>query len=440
MPSADPVKTDAIMRLVQEYMDEAHLRSVIVRVSVDGEDLVRTAVGESMTGVPATVDMHFRNGAVAISYVSTLMLQLVDEQKMTLEDKVSEYLPDLPHADEVTIRQLAQMTSGYHDFVHREPGLREGRATSTCSRRGPPRNNSRSPSTSRSGTRPGRTGITPTPTTSSSALVLEEVTGMPLEQASQEKVLDPLGLDNTKASLTAEIPDPVLHAFTSERRGWFNIPADMSFYEESTYWNPSWTISHGAIQTSNIDDLHDSAIAVGTGELLSPESYEAMTTTDLRGTTTPVEGCASCVPLDEYQTYGLGLWITGDWYFQNPLFYGYAAVNAYLPSQRIAIAVAVTFEEEAFGASGDYSNSAEMLFRTIGAYLAPDDAPPTKPAPTDSSTSTTTGASSTTTGGTDTTTGASSTTTGASGTTTGASSTTTGASSTTTGGTDTTTE
>ena len=42
-----------------------------------------------MTGVPATPDMHFRNGAVAISYVATLLLKLVDQKKVGLDDKLS---------------------------------------------------------------------------------------------------------------------------------------------------------------------------------------------------------------------------------------------------------------------------------------------------------------------------------------------------------------
>ena len=63
-------------------MAQAHLKAVIVRVTVDGKEVVTQAVGESMTGVPATTDMHFRNGAVAISYVSTLLLMLVDEKKV----------------------------------------------------------------------------------------------------------------------------------------------------------------------------------------------------------------------------------------------------------------------------------------------------------------------------------------------------------------------
>jgi hypothetical protein len=50
-----------------------------------------------------------------------------------------------------------------------------------------------------------------------------------------------------------------------------------------------------------------------------------------------------------------------------------------LPSQKIAIAAAVTFAPEAFDDQGDYSNAADPLFRKIAAELAPDDAPPMPP-------------------------------------------------------------
>ncbi len=105
------------MRIVRDTMAQAHLKAVIVRVTVDGKEVVTQAVGESMTGVPATTGMHFRNGAVAISYVSTLLLKLVDEKKVSLDDKLSKWLPEIPHAERVTLGQLAQMTSGYVDYV-----------------------------------------------------------------------------------------------------------------------------------------------------------------------------------------------------------------------------------------------------------------------------------------------------------------------------------
>ena len=84
------------MRIVRDTMAQAHLKAVIVRVTVDGKEVVTQAVGESMTGVPATTNMHFRNGAVAISYVSTLLLKLVDQHKVSLDDKLSKYLPEIP--------------------------------------------------------------------------------------------------------------------------------------------------------------------------------------------------------------------------------------------------------------------------------------------------------------------------------------------------------
>lgn len=49
---------------------------------------------------------------------------------------------------------------------------------------------------------------------------------------------------------------------------------------------------------------------------------------------------------------------------------------AYLPSRRIAIAVAVTFDEESFDNTGAYSKAADSIFRAIGAHLAPDEPPP----------------------------------------------------------------
>jgi hypothetical protein len=55
---------------------------------------------------------------------------------------------------------------------------------------------------------------------------------------------------------------------------------------------------------------------------------------------------------------------------------GLAAVEAYLPSRRIAIAVAVTYLPEAFDDQGDYRNKTDTLFRRVAAELAPEDAPP----------------------------------------------------------------
>jgi CubicO group peptidase (beta-lactamase class C family) len=360
-------------------MKQSHLKAVIVRVTVDGKEIVTRAVGESMTGAPATPAMFFRNGAVAISYVSTLLLRLVDEKKLSLDDKLSKWLPEIPNSDRVNLGQLAQMTSGYVDFVIGNTAMNKALYAN------PFRHWTTKEQLDFAVNQP----LLYEPGTNWNyshtnyvllGLALEKATGEAMPNLLSDKVLEPLGLTNTRNWDTPEIPSPALHAFSSERRQFLAIPDGTPFYEESSFWDPSWTITHGAIQTTNIYDLEASAVGIGTGKLLSPDSYKKMTSTALRGKTHPQPGCTTCVDQNIEYTYGLGLVITGNWLVQNPLFSGYAAVQAYLPSQKIAIAVATTFEPEAFGPDGSYSNSAQTLFQKIGAELAPDDAPPTQPA------------------------------------------------------------
>jgi CubicO group peptidase (beta-lactamase class C family) len=376
--ATDTTKADAVMRIVADVMAQSHLKAVIVRVTENGREVVTRAVGDSMTGVPASPAMHFRNGSVAIWYVATLLLRLADEKKVGLDDKLSKWLPDVPNSDRVTLQQLAQMTSGYVDYVigntefdnalyedpfrQWEPDQLLGYAT----------------------TRPllYEPGTNWNYAHTNYVLLgkaLEKATGQAMPKLLEEKVLRPLGLTNTANSFTPEIPAPVLHAFTSERRAALKIPSATPFYEESTYWNPSWTITHGAIQTTNVYDMEATAAGIGSGKLLSKESYDKMVSTGLRGKTHAQPGCTTCAEMNDVYTYGMGIVISGDWLLQNPLFAGEAGVAAYLPSQKLAIAIAVTYQPEAFDDQGNYVNAADGLFRKIAAALAPDQAPPTPP-------------------------------------------------------------
>jgi CubicO group peptidase (beta-lactamase class C family) len=384
LPSKSPTSTtenpkaDAVMRIVRDTMAQEHLKAVIVRVTIDGKEVVTQAVGESMTGVPATTNMHFRNGAVAISYVSTLLLKLVDEKKVSIDDKLSKFLPEIPHADQVTLGQMARMTSGYVDYVIGNTKMNEALYADPF-RRWTVHDMLQYAVDQPLLYEPGTNWNYAHTNYVLLGLALEKATGVEMSKLLSEKVLSPLGLTNTVNSLTPEIPSPVLHAFSSERRAFLKIPAGTPFYEESTFWDPSWTITHGAIETTNIYDMEASAVGIGSGKLLSSDSYKKLVSTELRGKTHKQPGCTTCDEMTNAYTYGLGIVISGNWLVQNPMFGGYGAIEGYLPSQKIAIAAAVTFNPEAFDDQGDYSNAADPLFRKIAAELAPDDAPPMPP-------------------------------------------------------------
>lgn len=372
--SVDAGLAEQVRTIVAAQMGTRHLRSVIVRVTKAGEPVLTEAFGESMPGVPATTDMNFRNGAVAISYMATALLQLVDEKKVSLTDRLSSWLPDVPHSDQVTLGQLVQMTSGYEDYVPDEQFQKELYAD-------PFRAWTPDELQAFGTSKP----LIYTPGTNWNyahtnyvllGLALEKIADMPLEKLLQQKILTPLGLTGTRSSNTPSIPEPVLHAYTGERKEALGVPAATRFMEDSSFWNPSWTLARGAVQTTTITDMTTSADAIGSGSLLSAQSHAAQIATTLRGKTTKVPGCVNCTEMGVGFSYGLGVVLSGNWVLQNPMFGGYSAVEASLPSQKIAIAVAVTYTEAAFDGPGGVPNQALELFKIIGAAAAPTDAPP----------------------------------------------------------------
>jgi CubicO group peptidase (beta-lactamase class C family) len=177
---------------------------------------------------------------------------------------------------------------------------------------------------------------------------MEKASGRALADLIREGVLEPLSLKDTRSEATAIIQEPVLHAFDAER----------GTYEESTYWNPSWTLARGAIMTSDIADLLTSAVALGTGKLLSPESFKQQ----LAPTT------ARFKPWKEPSYYGLGIFTINGWVIQNPSFAGYAATMAYLPSRKLALAVTATMTPKA-SLDGNLSTT---ILKEVARYRAPE--------------------------------------------------------------------
>jgi len=377
-PAADSVRAAAILRILRNRMASDHLRAAIVRVTIDGKELVTEAMGESMTGVPATRDMHVRNGAIAISYVATLLLQLVDEKRVSLDDKLSRWLPEIPNAHRVTLGQLARMTSGYRDSVIGNAAF-EKTLYANPFRQFTPQELLSYANLKSLWYEPGTSWNYAHTNYVILGLALERITGQSIPALMQDRIFGPSPLRNTlDPGGTPQMAQPVLHAFSSERRQALGLAPATRFYEESTYWNPSWTLTRGAVQYTTIADMATSAEAIGTGRLLSPESHRLQVAPTLRGFGKPIQGCATCATLDHHYTYGIGIVLSGPWLLQNPLFSGQAGVMAYLPSKKIAIAVAVTFDEAAFDKTGGYNNAADTIFREIGALLSPDEPPPVR--------------------------------------------------------------
>jgi D-alanyl-D-alanine carboxypeptidase len=338
-----------VKAIVRRTMRAEKLKAVLYGVRVGDRTVAIRAEGESMTGVPARTDMRFRNGAVAISYLGTLALQLQEDGLLDLDAPISRWYPALPNADRVTPRMLLLGTSGYRDYVGYRP-FNTAFYDDPFGHWTPPElirlALARPPACA-----PGECWTYSHANFVILGEVLSRAAGAPLATLLQRRILRPAGLRHTTSSQTAEIPGPVLHAFTRERGS----------YEESTFWNPSWTLARGAIQTSTIGDVLRSASVIGSGRLLSPASYRAFT----------APATAGLDPWSRDFYYALGIVSDNGWLTQQPSFAGYFGAMGYQPERRIAIAVASTKLE---GAESDPNFSA-AIYRRIAAYLAPGAAP-----------------------------------------------------------------
>jgi CubicO group peptidase (beta-lactamase class C family) len=93
--------------------------SVSVAVVQDGRLVYAQAFGYADVAKSRAADTATRYavGSVSKQFTAAALLLLEEQGKLSLDDKVSKYFPDLTRAGEVTIRQLLSHTSGYEDYA-----------------------------------------------------------------------------------------------------------------------------------------------------------------------------------------------------------------------------------------------------------------------------------------------------------------------------------
>ena len=110
--------TQQINRDVKMVLQRTQTPGATILVIRDGEVLYRKAMGlrDLDHRFPVRMDTHYEIASITKQITAAAILQLRDAGKLNIDEKVSAYLPDVPHADEVTLRQLLTHTSGIPDY------------------------------------------------------------------------------------------------------------------------------------------------------------------------------------------------------------------------------------------------------------------------------------------------------------------------------------
>jgi CubicO group peptidase (beta-lactamase class C family) len=105
-------------KAVAEVLAKSGAPSASVAIVKDGKIAYVHAYGNARLDPPmaATPEMRYSIGSVSKQVTATAMLMLAEEGKLSLDDRVVRWLPELTRAKDVSIRQLLSMTSGYQDY------------------------------------------------------------------------------------------------------------------------------------------------------------------------------------------------------------------------------------------------------------------------------------------------------------------------------------
>jgi CubicO group peptidase (beta-lactamase class C family) len=338
-----------VMSIARTAMRDQHLAGLILRVDRGRRHVVTAALGESMTGVPVTRDMHFRMGSETIPYLTTIVLQLQQEGRLDLDDPLSKYLPDsgVPNADRVTLRMLGHVISGYPDWIQGNQSFVDILYANPfrlwndqelldhafaqpliCE--------------------PGACFHYAHTNFLLLGQVVTAVTGKPFAELVRQRIFRPLHLRHTTITRTAKMPAPALHAYGTDRGP----------YEDTTSWSPSWGLGKGQLMVSTVKDVATSARWILGAKLISRASEREFVERP------PV--IKTPVPT---LSYGLGLVLAGDWRVQNPYVNNYGGVMAYLPAERLSIAIVAT---KGMNADFDGGNPSEALLVRLAGALTPE--------------------------------------------------------------------
>ncbi len=193
---ASPGLASRVDSVATAVLERTGVPSASVAVVKGGELVYAQAYGAAQLEpkVPAAADLRYAIGSISKQFTAAAALLLVEDGKLSLDDPVSKWLPELSltDADRITVRQLLSHTSGYQDFWPQDyvpPMMRSDISPEDIARRWAGRPLNFDP-----GTRwqYSNTGF------DVAALIIQKAAGMPFFQFVRERILDPLGLESAK--------------------------------------------------------------------------------------------------------------------------------------------------------------------------------------------------------------------------------------------------
>jgi D-alanyl-D-alanine carboxypeptidase len=261
--------TQRLQNELDNALEASHGMGISAAVYIPGHELWLGVSGVSHGSIPLTKEMKFSIGSTTKNFTAALTLRLVEEEMLTLEDSLHEWLPNYTNIDStITIRQLLNHTCGIFNMTD-HPTIWDS-VFADLNRVWTPdeivNNFVLEPYfPPGSGWHYSNTGYILL------GMIIREATGSEVSTALRFRFLNPLGLNNTFLEVEEMVPGMVVH-------GWIDIngdgtPDDLSLYPRVSIYSGAWTA--GAM-VSTAEDLVKWTHALFRGDVLDQETLGQM--------------------------------------------------------------------------------------------------------------------------------------------------------------------
>jgi len=261
VPAQDKAaKIDELMKVYNSYRQF----NGTVLVAENGKVIFKKGYGLANMewNIPVEPDTKFRLGSITKQFTSMLVLELVQEGKIKLEGKLTDYLPDYRKdtGDRITIHQLLNHTSGIPSYTGMpnffQDVSRNPYGVSDFVKKFASGDLEFEPGTKWNYNNSGYFLL---------GAIVERVTGKPYEQVLKERILDPVGMKDTGYDHYETILAKRASGYEKRPGGYVNAP----------YLDMSLPYAAGSLY-STVGDLYLWDQALYTDKLLSPQLKESM--------------------------------------------------------------------------------------------------------------------------------------------------------------------
>lgn len=345
--TAAPLTADQkarIRAIVAEARAKAPAPSTSVAVVVDGELAYAEAFGLANLDParPATPETRYDIGSVSKQFTAAAVMLMVQDGKLSLDDKVGRFSPKLAGADKVTVRHLLSHTAGYRNSWQDTAEERKQPIAPQAI-------------VDRWGAmplafEPGSAWDYSNTNYAIAGRIVEIVSGQPLNQVLSERIFKPLGMNS---AIDNESIAPTARDASRYTR---NLLGPARPIEPAA---PGWAYAAGGLSMT-AGDLARWDASVLRRALLAPASYDALMRETMLST-------------GKGSGYGLGLYVDGvsghRRVYHNGFAPGVITENRIYPDDGVAVVVTVNAE---FGmAVPDIADGLEKLLLPV-AFPKPD--------------------------------------------------------------------